>query len=171
MNEIETADLFVPILSANYFSSIWCKQESGIAAFRKMTIIPLSTDGAVPQGFIAHIQSTKIDPQSPKYADLLPGVAKHNVAFVIDKLIAKIGRSGNFRGAEANFELILPYLGKATKEQVVQLLDVSTANVQVCHASLCATKYLPPLVESHGKFMNAERLAELRGVLAQYERR
>src|SRR5947209_19740129 len=44
LKEIEAADLFVPILSANYYNSIWCKQESGIAAFRKMPIIPLSIE-------------------------------------------------------------------------------------------------------------------------------
>jgi hypothetical protein len=170
LREIETADLFVPILSVNYYNSIWCKQESGIAAFRKMAIIPLSTDGAIPQGFIAHIQSTRVDPAAPKYTDLLPGIAKHDVSFVIDKLVAKVGKSGGYRGAEANFELILPYLGKATREQVVELLNVSTDNRQICHASLCATKYLPPLVKSHGKFMNKDKLKELEGVLAQYNK-
>ncbi|HTT85126.1 MAG TPA: toll/interleukin-1 receptor domain-containing protein [Rhizomicrobium sp.] len=168
LREIDAADLFVPILSANYYNSIWCKQESGIAAFRKMTIIPLSIDGSIPQGFIAHIQSTKIDPAAPKYTDLLPGVAKHDVSFVIDKLVAKIGKSTNYRGAEANFELILPYIGKANPKQVVELLNVSTDNGQVCHASLCATKYLPPLVKSHGKFMEKEKLKKLEGVLAEY---
>jgi hypothetical protein len=168
--EIEAADLFVAILSANYYGSIWCKQESGIAAFRKMSIIPLSTDGAIPQGFIAHIQSTKIDPAAPTYRDLLPGVAKHDVSFVIDKLVVKIGKSGGFRGAEANFELILPYIGKASRQQVVELLNVSTDNNQVCHASLCATKYLPLLMKSHGKFMDRDKLKELEGVLAQYNK-
>lgn len=41
----------LPILSAHFYGSIWCKQESGIAAFRNMTIIPLSIDGAIPGGF------------------------------------------------------------------------------------------------------------------------
>jgi hypothetical protein len=170
LKEIEAADLFVPILSANYYRSIWCKQESGIAAFRKMTIIPLSTDGAVPRGFISHIQSTKIDPVAPEYADLLPGVAKHDVSFVIDKLVTKIGNSGSFRGAEANFELVLPYIGKASRKQIVDLLNVSTDNGQVCHASLCATSYLPPLVKSHGKFMAKDKRKELEGVLARYNK-
>lgn len=170
LKEIEAADLFVPILSANYYNSIWCKQELGIAAFRKMTIIPLSTDGSIPQGFIAHIQSTKIDPAAPTFGDLLPGVAKHDVSFVIDKLVAKVGKSRNFRGAEANFELILPYIGKATREQVVELLNVSTDNGQVCNAGLCATKYLPPLVKSHGKYMDAGKLKELEEVLGRYNK-
>jgi hypothetical protein len=51
LRQLGLAVLFVPILSARYYSSIWCKQESGIAAFRGMTIIPLSIDGALSQGF------------------------------------------------------------------------------------------------------------------------
>jgi hypothetical protein len=65
LKQLAAADLFIAILSANYYASIWCKQESGIAAFRGMTVIPLSIDDSIPQGFIAHIQSTRIDPQAP----------------------------------------------------------------------------------------------------------
>src|SRR2546421_13004860 len=50
LKELAEADLFIPILSTRYFDSIWCKQESGIAAFRKLTIIPLSIDGTIPKG-------------------------------------------------------------------------------------------------------------------------
>jgi hypothetical protein len=170
LKQIGTADLFVPILSTNYYNSIWCKQESGIAAFREMTIVPLSTDGSIPQGFIAHIQSTKIDPAAPAFEDLLPGVVKHDVAFALDLLIARVGKSRSFRGAEANFELVLPYLRKAPRKKVVDLLHLSTDNKQVCHASLCATKYLPPLVKSHGRYMDKGKLKELEGVLAQYSK-
>ena len=169
LQELGVADIFVPILSANYYSSIWCKQESGVAAYRNMTVVPLSTDGAIPDGFIGHIQSTKIDPKNPKLIDLLPGLAKHDVKFVIDVLIPMIGNSRSFRGAEANFELILPYIGKASKKQIVDLLEASNANKQICHAGLCATKYIPPLFESHGKFMKAETRKELADVLKQCE--
>jgi hypothetical protein len=98
------------------------------------------------------------------------GVAKHNVSFIIDKLVAKIGKSGSFRGAEANFDLILPYVGKASRKQVVDLLNAAADNGQVCHASLCATKYLPPLVKSHGKLMDPDKLKKLEGALAQYSK-
>jgi hypothetical protein len=73
LRQIDNADLFVPILSERYYESIWCKEESGIAAFRNITTIPLSIDGSVPQGFLAHIQSTRIDPELPSYPNLIPG--------------------------------------------------------------------------------------------------
>jgi hypothetical protein len=62
--------LFVPILSERYFTSVWCAQESGIAAVREMTIIPLSVDGTLPLGFMAHIQSTKINGDNPTFANM-----------------------------------------------------------------------------------------------------
>jgi hypothetical protein len=170
LQELGVADIFVPILSANYYGSIWCKQESGVAAYRNMTVVPLSTDGAIPDGFIGHIQSTKIDPEAPKLVDLLPGLAKHDVKFVINVLILLIAKSNNYRSAEANFDLILPYIAKASKQQVVELLEASIENRQICDASLCATTYLPPLFESHGKFMKEETRKELADVLKRYEK-
>ena len=169
LKELGEADIFVPILSAHFYGSIWCKQESGIAAFRNMTIIPLSIDGAIPGGFISHIQSTYINQEAPKLAALLPGLAKWDVGFVIGGLISIIGKSGNYRSAEANFELILPYIQKASDEQIVELLNASTANNQVCNAGLCATKYLPPIFATHGKLMDEKTRKELGDVLKRYE--
>lgn len=57
LKEIRKAEIFIPILSAQYFESVWCVQESGIAAFRKMAIIPLAIDATKPKGFFGHIQS------------------------------------------------------------------------------------------------------------------
>jgi len=93
LRQLGLADLFVPILSSKYYSSIWCKQESGIAAFRGLTIIPLSTDGSIPQGFFGHIQSTKIDPNKPTRQNLVPGIAKHSVPFLIDAITISGSRS------------------------------------------------------------------------------
>jgi hypothetical protein len=169
LKQLAAADLFVPILSERYFTSVWCAQESGIAAVREMTIIPLSVDGTVPLGFMAHIQSTKINGDNPTFANILPGVAKRDVSFLISGLIRLVSRSRNYRDAEWNFSLILPYLGQATKEQIVELLTVSLRNEQVCNAGLCAQRYLPPLVRTHGRFMKRYDLKELKETLGRYK--
>ena len=88
--------------------------------------------------------------------------------FVIDALISIIDTFKSFRGAEANFELILPYIDKAAKEQIVEPLNVSTVNKEIYRAGLCATKYLPPFFASHGKFMKTETRKDLADVLKQY---
>jgi hypothetical protein len=168
--ELHKTDIFVPIISANYYQSVWCVQDSGIAAFRGMTIIPLSIDNTVPQGFLNNIQSTRIDGANPSRTALFPGLEKHNVEDLIDLLIALIGDSTSWRNAEANFQLILPYLDRATKKQVVQLLTVSAENGEVCNAADCAQKYLPPLVKSHGRFMKRKTRAYLSDTLKRYVR-
>ncbi len=90
--------------------------------------------------------------------------------FAIDKIINIIGVSPSFRGAEYNFELILPYIDQASRKQIVTLLKKSTENGQVCNAALCATKYLPPLFKSHGRFLDSNTRKELKATLARYNR-
>ena len=169
IQELMVADLFIPILSKNYYTSIWCKQESGMAAYRGNTIIPLSIDGSVPEGFIAHVQSNRIDPEEINATPLVTALARRDKAFAIDGIINLISRSGSYRGAEANFKLSLPYLNDASREQKVRLLQVSLRNDQVCHAGLCATQYLPPLLASHGHFLSAADRAELTEILDRYK--
>jgi hypothetical protein len=170
LKRIRKTDMFIAILSQRYFKSVWCVQESGIAVFRGMTIIPLSIDGTIPEGFLAHFQSTKIDPDAPSLVPLLAGAAKLDIKRVIEAIIDIIESSRSFRTAETNFELILPYVARSSKNQIVRLLEVSTANKQICHASRCASEYLPPLLKSHGSHLRAEVRDELQGVLAQYEK-
>jgi hypothetical protein len=95
-------------------------------------------------------------------------LAKHDVSFLIDKIIGIIHKSPNYRQAEANFELILPYLDTATDGQITELLRVSTDNNQVCNAGLCAQKYLPPLLKSHGHLMAPEERKMLEDTLKLY---
>jgi hypothetical protein len=168
LRQIGLADLFVPILSQRYYASIWCKQESGIAAFRRMTIIPLSLDGSIPQGAISHIQSSLLQGGQATYQQILPGLASHDVSFAINVVTGLISASRSFRSAEYHFQLILPYLPQATDAQIVELLNVSQRNGQVHHASLCAREYLPPLMRSHGHLLQPELRQELEQVLAQY---
>lgn len=170
LRQLGLAELFVPILSKKYYESIWCKQESGIAAFRSVTVVPLSIDGSVPQGFLGHIQSTKINPDEPTFKDLVPGIAKHDVSFLVDAITTIISGSGNYRKAESNFELILPYLDRATDAQITELLKVSTRNNQVCNAGLCAQTYLPPLFTSHGHLLDDATKKELSETLDRYKK-
>lgn len=169
LEELGKADLFIPLLSKAYYGSPWCMQESGIAAFRDgLAIIPLSLDGSIPPGFISHIQSTKVQPGKLEIGSLLPGLAKKDVGFVIDFIIDKIKRSASFRGAEANFAMILPFVGKATNDQIQKLLKISLANGQVLHAAQVAHEFMPPLLKSHGHLLDANDLAALDEVVKQY---
>lgn len=167
--ELERADLFVALLSQDYFLSAWCAGEAGIAASRAdLPVIPLSIDGTVPLGFLAHIQSRKFDPDQPTPADLLPGIARRDVGLAIDLITGVIAKSKSYRGAERNFRLIAPYLDRATDAQVVRLLEVSDANEEVCNAAECVVEHIPKLLASHGRLLRPDIRASLEGTLARY---
>jgi len=126
LGELAATDIFVAVLSERYFSSVWCTQEAGIASFRNLTIIPLSIDRTVPAGFLGHIQSTRIDPAQPRYEDVFPGIARKDIDFLIAGIIRLVGASRSFRHAEENFALILPYINRASRRQIVELLGSGT---------------------------------------------
>jgi hypothetical protein len=170
LEEVALADLFICLLSENYYQSIWCIQESGVAAYRKdMSIIPLSIDGSIPQGFISHIQSTRIAPERFSSNDLIPIIAKRDVSWAIDLIIDLIGKSRSFRGAEANFQLLLPYTTRMFDAQAIRLLEKAAENGQVHHAGLCAKEYLPPLLEKYGHLVSTATLDFLKKICSQYE--
>lgn len=169
LSELNSSDLFVAVLSKNYFESIWCIQESGIAAARPgLTILPFSVDGTTPSGFFSHIQSSKIDPDELDLDDLIPGLVKFDKNFVIDAFINLIGRSQSSGNADYYFRRLIPYLDTATDTQKTDLLRASNANFQVCSAADCANKYLPPLLATHGKFLDQKERTELVKTLARF---
>lgn len=169
LEEIRKADIFICLLSKNYYKSHWCIQESGIAIFRSdMTVIPLSVDDSIPQGFISNLQSVRINPETVSIRDLLPGFLSHSVTTGIYLIIEVIGRSGSYRSAEANFSLILPYIHQLTDEQMHNLLERAFENEQIHHAARCAREYMPPLLKSHGHLLHPEKLRFLKKICAQY---
>lgn len=169
LEELDKVDIFISLLSANYYKSPWCVQESGIAAYRRnLTIIPLSIDGSVPQGFFSHIQSTRVTPENITIESLLPGLIKHDFTLGMNIIINIIERSSSFRGAEANFRLILPYLDKVQDPQMTKLLNAVRQNPQVHHAGKCASDYIPPLLRLKGHLLDKEDLDFLRGVCSDY---
>jgi len=169
LEEIGKADLFISLWSKSYNESWWCIQESGIASFRnEMTAIPLSLDGSVPQGFASNIQSTKIDPENVYLQDLLPGIAKANLTWGIELIFNTIAGSRSYRGAEANFQLLLPYIDALSPEQGKEILEIAINNDQVHHAGLCASEYLPPIMSKHGHLLDNKSQDFLLEILERY---
>lgn len=141
----------------------------GIAAFRNMAIIPLSLDNAVSPGFLRHIQSRRIDPQQVFTASIVaPGLARFDEFRAIGMLTNYLSRAGGFRDAEARFAALVPYLGRATDDQIVRVLTVSNRNEQICNAADCARIYLPPLLQSHGHMLPPDIYRNLTATLARY---
>lgn len=168
LEEIEKADIFVCLLSDAYYQSPWCVQESGIAVYRDITIIPLAIDNSIPRGFIRHIQSTKVDEFS-MYFGLIHGLLKYDNDVGLEGIIQLITWSNSYRGAEAAFEMFRPYFSQLNNSQAVKLLQASVKNSQIHGASLCAKDLLPPLLESYGHLLDEGDLDFLKGKCAIYK--
>lgn len=61
--ELETCNIFLPILTNNFHNSDWTDQETGIAFTRDKLIIPLKVKKD-PYGFISKIQAFSLDPNA-----------------------------------------------------------------------------------------------------------
>src|SRR5262245_54966577 len=82
IEELNQANVFIPLLSAAFKASDWAPQEIGIifARCNDVCFIPLSIDGVMPFGFIGHIQGKRIPATS------IPR------SLVVDPLVARFPR-------------------------------------------------------------------------------
>lgn len=166
LEELGRAEAFIAILSERYLQSYYCLQESGIAIFRGLPIIPLAIDNTIPPGFVHHIQGRRIDPENVSEEIVLTGIARWRPEIVIGSLTDRLAESGSYRQAEANFRSLLPFLEIAKQEQIVRVLQVSSDNGQVCYANLCMNEYLPPLVAKYGHLLDENRREKLEKAIA-----
>jgi translation initiation factor 6 (eIF-6) len=168
LDQLEAADIFIAILSEDYIQSTYCLQESGIAVFRKakMTIIPLSIDGTVPPGFMAHIQSRRIEAGNVSQAILLAGIAKHDPKVAIDGIIKRIRASPSYAATEDRFDLLHPYLDQASEKQIAALLEAAVENPQIRHTRAIQPA-LRELLKSHGHLLKKQDLDLLEGTRNQ----
>ena len=79
-----------------------------------------------------------------------------------------IAGSRSFRGAEINFQQLLPYVSLLSSEQGKEVLEIAVKNDQVHHASLCASEYLPPIMAKHGHLLSQEDHKSLAQILERY---
>jgi hypothetical protein len=144
----------VAILSENYCDSDYCLQESGIAVLRsdEITVAPLSLDGTVPPGFMAHIQAGKID-KAIDHSVLFSIIAKHDVGVAIDLLVKRLSDSNSYAEAERRFEMLSPYLPDASKDQIIDILKAAASNSQISECWACQPS-LRNMLKSHGKFLS-----------------
>ncbi len=169
LTELANTELFICLLTKKYLESIWCIQESGIAAFRSdLLVVPLSIDGTIPMGLIDHIQSVKVRPEHIGLIDIAPALLKGKTEKGLSTLVELIGASYNYRDAEASFEKILPVLHELKPEQGRRLLELSHSNDQIHHAGLCAKEYVPEALKYFGHLISNEKREFLVSICKRY---
>ncbi len=57
LQNLATSDLFIPLFSKNFLTSIFANQEVGIAIEKGLKIMPISIDGTKPGGFIDRLHA------------------------------------------------------------------------------------------------------------------
>jgi hypothetical protein len=160
LNNIKSSSLFICLLSKHYLNSIFCMQESGMAIILDMPIMPLSIDETTPPGFISKFQSKQISPNNLSIDDILPGILKWNKDKGINIIIELIGSSGSFRGAEANFKRILPFLDNLKNNQAKLLFEKIIENDQIYSAGLCLSDYIPKMLQKYGRLLSENEYNE-----------
>lgn len=168
LEELEEMDIFVCFLSKEYYQSHWCTQEAGIAAFRDVTIIPISLDGSIPQGFISKYQSVKLRNFPVSYSELIPGLIKYDAELGTNVGISALALAKSFRAAESILESLYPYLGELENTVASNLMVAILKNSQVHHAELCARKFIPPLLEKYGQHLERKDYDFLSDVCKEY---
>lgn len=159
--ELAAMEIFVPLLSEAFKSSDWASQEVGFAVARPdVLILPVCLDQTRPYGFIAafqgHLLCDPIDPEIFRrpLAARFPRVI---IAIMIDAL----SDARSWRGAEALFQPLLPYLAELTSGEATRLAEVSTRNGEIWFAASCSNKYLPEFVAKNRHHIPPEVLRPL----------
>jgi len=139
LEKLAAANIFVAVLSADYHNSAYCLQESGIAISRgdEITIVPLSIDGAIPPGFMTHIQAKRYEPGNNNDAVIFAGLANHDPTFAIGLMIDRLSLARSFATAEYWFGLLRPHFARASEQQLVDILKAAASNNQISGAWAC----------------------------------
>jgi len=161
VEELQRMEVFVVLLSAALKSSDWASQEIGFAVSRtEVPIIPLSLDGTIPYGFIAHIQSKRfVEPLPP--ALFIGPLHRSYPRQLIPALIRRMSTASSYRHAEALMDPLRPLFKDFTPVEADSFVEACIANGQIWDAGLCATQYIPEFIELHRHRLCAARLQAL----------
>ena len=166
LEELNEADVFIPILSDNFRSSEWCSQEAGIACFRNVLIIPLSIDGAKPYGFMGHRQGKLINRHDIPLSYLLNPISDNFPEFdIFGGLIDELEFVKGFRTAESIMRNLEPYFNKLSINEINRVVDVSIANNQIWDAGGCRREYLPKFIRINKDKIDRNKLERLLGLI------
>ena len=133
LEELKETDIFLALLTAHYRESKWTDQESGVAVFRDIPIIPLKVD-IDPYGFLGRYQALRLD------INAVTGIGEEIVRIVgnhdhlrgklRESLIEGFKKSYNFDQATVKSEFLLNY-GPYDKKQLVRIVRAACEDNQV----------------------------------------
>ena len=161
IEELQRMEVFIPLLSKAFKSSDWAPQELGFAVARAdVPIIPLSTDGTFPFGFIRHLQGKPLTEPITDALFIAP-LHRRYPRHLMPVLIARMATARTFRSAEALMEPLRPTFKDFAPSEIDAFVEACIPNGEIWDASLCATEYIPEFIALHREKIRAERLKAL----------
>lgn len=171
IEEINSRDIFISILSKNFRTSVWAQQEAGIAmANPKIRIFPitlgntrLQTADSTPFfGFLNQIQSQKISTKTLKGINkFIHTLTEKYPRHLIPHLLKPMYEIDRWREAEAFVHNLIPHFKRFSKREVDLFMDAAISNNQVWDADLCAEEYLPEFLKINRKKIIKQKLKML----------
>lgn len=163
INELNEADIFIPILSDNFKKSDWCSQEAGIACFRDILFIPLTLDKQItPYGFMSHRQGKLISQNYIPLNYLINPILDNFPAVnIFGNLIDELKIVDGYRNAENLMYKLEPYFDKLNDNEIKKVVDISIANNQIWDANRCKSVYLPKFIKFNKDKIEDNKLKEL----------
>lgn len=169
LRELHVSDIFIALLSSAYLRSMWCVQESGIAAFRDdLLVAPFSLDGTIPPGFLGIYQSARLDPQNISVQSLAPALTSRDPDKGLHNLIHALAGSQNYRSAEANFAPVVPHIPTMGAAHATAILEAAAGNDQISNAALCARNYIPAVLRAYPRIGSRATRRSLKETCERY---
>lgn len=161
LENLNSTDIFMPIIGDKFHSSFWTDQESGIALAKEKFILPIAIDKNVPYGFLGKIQAFRHNSQLPINAcKIIESVVQNNPKFsspLLDSLIKSFANSYSYDNAGDKASLLLKF-NRMTAEQINEIFRSILQNGQI-NESMLAFRSIKELFKKHKDSLD-EKLLE-----------
>lgn len=162
IENVKASDIFVPILTKNYFSSDWTNQESGIAIAENKLVIPLSFENITPVGFVKRFQTIKFKGSIEILCNQLILIIKKHPTYgqsLLESLINTLPRIASWDEAGDKLRLIAEF-ENLNENQINEVIEQSTKNSQI-FSSWRAKPCLNKILALNKERINSEKLSLL----------
>lgn len=162
LENLDSTDIFIPVITENFHLSDWTDQESGIAFIKNKFIIPISVDNYAPYGFLSKFQALKFRREYVNLScNFIIKTISENPRFtqaLTDSLINILPRVWSFEEAGNKFKILAGLT--FSKEQINEIIKHSVQNDQI-YDSWDAQAYLKSLVQKHKHIIDKDLLGQL----------
>lgn len=171
LQNLESTDIFIPLLTNEFKRSAWTDQETGFAIAKGKYIIPISINNVNPYGFIGKYQALNLDPEviSKGCLDIIYTLLDHEKYYeaMFNLLIKSLEDSNSFEDAGWKTNLLLNIKIKRS-EQMDKIITAAIKHNQI-RFSFKARTNLWKLFNKHKELVNHKLLEQLNELIDDYK--